>query len=766
MKRTRLSLCLITGNAENYFPRFIEKFKRVADEVVVVRAIGNQEPDGTLALAEAAGCITGEYFNRDWCAPETEGGVYLDTEYPDNPKYWPHVDDFAAARNAACALATGDWLMWADTDDDIDDDSTEQIRRLVQDIDSKPIDGVLMPYVVPEDGVINWRERLWRKGKAEWVHPIHECLQFHDAQAPQIKFEAAKITHASGPRSRSRDERNLRILESIPEETRTVSQKFHVFQTLIALDRNDEAIIRAIEFTKTEGVGKNELYEAFFQLARLADSEEAKRAMLLQALATDPGRREAYGELALALLPTDPQASLAWTEGMMALSLPENAPWNLRRTYYGHLGVSLRAMALRAVGRPEEAGALELNHFTRHGAKISLLHATRGRPGMAWQTRTNWLRLAADPDSVEHIFAIDQDDLSSFMLRTVRHVVTFGNGGPVDGWNTAARAASGQILVQLSDDWQPFYGWDKAIFDAITNEQVDDIKTPPHSIQRDPLKCPAVLAVSDGNRKDDLLCMAILTRARYKQQGYMFHPEFFSMFSDNWFSERAFADGVVIDARDRITFEHLHPAFGKGEMDETYARSNAEYHYKTGAGILRRLREGVKVSADIHGWFDFRDFYDYVAQKVGIGGIFVEVGSWKGKSAVYLAHRIEDLGNKEDVSIICVDTFLGDGDTGQAEVYDEFMENRENAEAGISVMRLTSCAAARSKFSVGCLDGVFLDAAHDYESVKADIAAWLPKVKPGGIFAGHDIDSPGVLQAVQEAGFEFATMGRVWVKTS
>jgi hypothetical protein len=91
--------------------------------------------------------------------------------------------------------------------------------------------------------------------------------------------------------------------------------------------------------------------------------------------------------------------------------------------------------------------------------------------------------------------------------------------------------------------------------------------------------------------------MAILTRERYKDQGYLFHPEFFSMFSDNWFSECAFRDGVVIDARDRITFKHLHPAFGKADVDETYARSNAPDHYKAGMETLARLREEHQESA-------------------------------------------------------------------------------------------------------------------------------------------------------------------------
>jgi hypothetical protein len=106
---------------------------------------------------------------------------------------------------------------------------------------------------------------------------------------------------------------------------------------------------------------------------------------------------------------------------------------------------------------------------------------------------------------------------------------------------------------------------------------------------RDPLKCPAVLAVSDGNRKDDLLCMAILNRSRYKAQGYMFHHDFFSVFSDNHFTDRAYADGVVIDAK-YIVIEHLHPAFDKGEMDETYARSNDPANYAAGLATYEKLK--------------------------------------------------------------------------------------------------------------------------------------------------------------------------------
>lgn len=46
--------------------------------------------------------------------------------------------------------------------------------------------------------------------------------------------------------------------------------------------------------------------------------------------------------------------------------------------------------------------------------------------------------------------------------------------------------------------------------------------------------------------------------------------------------------------------------------------------------------------------------------------------------------------------------------------------------------------AAAARFPDNSLDFVYLDARHDLAGVVADIHAWWPKVKPGGVFAGHD----------------------------
>jgi len=100
-----------------------------------------------------------------------------------------------------------------------------------------------------------------------------------------------------------------------------------------------------------------------------------------------------------------------------------------------------------------------------------------------------------------------------------------------------------------------------------------------------------VLHISDGHRTDSLMCMAILTRKRYEDQGgEMFSPEYFGVFSDNEFSFRAYRDGVVVNGS-RIHFQHQHPIFeGKPpeQWDATHARQNAPERYAEGEAIFRR----------------------------------------------------------------------------------------------------------------------------------------------------------------------------------
>jgi hypothetical protein len=210
---------------------------------------------------------------------------------------------------------------------------------------------------------------------------------------------------------------------------------------------------------------------------------------------------------------------------------------------------------------------------------ISLLHATRGRPAQALAAREQWLKAAAHPRLVEHLFALDSDDEASVQaLRKLPHrIVTETGRGCVGAWNLAADASSGAVLVQLSDDWTPVPGWDEEFV-----RRMRDIRQ------------PAVLRVSDGHRRDDLLCMAILTRARLKQQGEFLHSGYVGIYSDDEFSFRAYQDGVVIDARD-LMLTHHHPNYDDSvAMDETYLNQNSSERDKTGRKLFLQRNPRAK----------------------------------------------------------------------------------------------------------------------------------------------------------------------------
>jgi SAM-dependent methyltransferase len=160
----------------------------------------------------------------------------------------------------------------------------------------------------------------------------------------------------------------------------------------------------------------------------------------------------------------------------------------------------------------------------------------------------------------------------------------------------------------------------------------------------------------------------------------------------------------------------------------------------------------------IDGWFNFREVYDTALREAADGAVFVEVGSWYGRSAAYMAVEIANSGKRID--FYCIDTWQGSVDTPWMAAHlagkggSAFPFFRENMERGgawhlIKPVQQSSEVAA-SRFPADSIDFVMIDGAHDYHSVRRDVRAWLPKLKPGGLLAGDDAGWPGVLIGVHE----------------
>jgi len=174
--------------------------------------------------------------------------------------------------------------------------------------------------------------------------------------------------------------------------------------------------------------------------------------------------------------------------------------------------------------------------------------------------------------------------------------------------------------------------------------------------------------------------------------------------------------------------------------------------------IRRKLDLMQHFHHHIGGWAAFSQLYIDAVKHFPSGSRFVEVGSWLGKSAALMGVEIEN--SAKQIEFVCVDPWIDGGpdlrDTKYfkelhvPQVYDLFLLNVRPVLHRIKTMRMPSVEAARF-MADETVDFIMLDGDHSYDAVKADISAWLPKMKKGGIMSGDDYTWPGVETAVREA---------------
>lgn len=152
---------------------------------------------------------------------------------------------------------------------------------------------------------------------------------------------------------------------------------------------------------------------------------------------------------------------------------------------------------------------------------------------------------------------------------------------------------------------------------------------------------------------------------------------------------------------------------------------------------------------DIIGWFTFERLYRDMAAKFPSGSRMVEVGVYEGKSFAFLAVEMVNAG--KEFELTAIDSFTFEDEHTKENILHVFMRNMLPMQGKYKVLKAQSDESA-ANFENGSLDFVFIDADHVYTNCKKDILAWLPKVKRGGILAGHDYckEHPGVIQAVDE----------------
>jgi len=177
----RISLCLIARNEEAFLDACLRAAAPAADEIIVC---DTGSTDRTVEIARAHGATV---------------------------VHFPWVDDFAAARNAALAAATGDWVLALDADEVLTDDAPAALRAAVAtdafdcgmlplhnaDRLDAPLDDVRRGAARHDEPVLLPR-LLRRTPDLAWNGAIHESLDrwfFGSAQQRRYAAVPADIIH-------------------------------------------------------------------------------------------------------------------------------------------------------------------------------------------------------------------------------------------------------------------------------------------------------------------------------------------------------------------------------------------------------------------------------------------------------------------------------------------------------------------------------------------------------------------------------------------
>ena len=177
-----LSLAMIVKNEERTLERVLTAAKTFCDELIVV---DTGSTDATVEIAERLGAKVSHFT-------------------------W--VDDFAAARNAAFAQCTQDWIIWLDADDAVSPESQAAIRGYKDTLlTGTHFDAVFLTYDYGRTKLI--RERILRRSaNFRWVAPVHEVIVV-PADRYVVRNDAV-IVHDTAPENMPRKVgRNIRILD-------------------------------------------------------------------------------------------------------------------------------------------------------------------------------------------------------------------------------------------------------------------------------------------------------------------------------------------------------------------------------------------------------------------------------------------------------------------------------------------------------------------------------------------------------------------------
>ena len=145
---------------------------------------------------------------------------------------------------------------------------------------------------------------------------------------------------------------------------------------------------------------------------------------------------------------------------------------------------------------------------------------------------------------------------------------------------------------------------------------------------------------------------------------------------------------------------------------------------------------------EVEGYTSLKEglFLYSLASTLKKSSVVMEIGSWKGRSTIWLASGLKDGSGSGHV--FAVDHGVGDSEAGLQQTAEVFSANiKKNNVAEMITTIFKKSEEAIQDWSEP-IDILFIDGAHDYESVRRDFL-WEKYLVDGGWLVMHDVLNPG-----------------------
>lgn len=203
--------------------------------------------------------------------------------------------------------------------------------------------------------------------------------------------------------------------------------------------------------------------------------------------------------------------------------------------------------------------------------KISLLYTT-ARPHLIHDVIKRWRDAASNSSPFEWVISTDAP-VAHAPVSNVEFIVNTGRKDCVTGWNLAAARARGDVFVQVSDDLFPPSGWNDKILRKMARLSLE--------------RPDVVLNLLDERKCTSAVYHPVLTRAAYEKLGYLYPPEFESMYCDNWFCEYHKKYSLYALSKEKF-WTHIHRTTHHITSDSVTLKHVSRERYQRGKQVLEQ----------------------------------------------------------------------------------------------------------------------------------------------------------------------------------